>query len=556
MVLDKSRIQGFGSDGAVVTASSSSSSTAAAKVPACPSGHILQPWAATPGGWCDGCGKTICAGEMVMDCRKCNYLLCSSSCPRSKVEAQDGMLWGALSSIKESMSSPAVQSAIDSVTLRFGDVVDAAAQDMSEMATEIKSYISATIGMQESASESDQPKTEQVKKIPVSPRQRSQAMQLISDFAQKYPAARVAPNKAELDALWASCSILQPGPVAGALYEQLSFSDGDYSWQPRLRVLYALEHLFRKGNTGKDVGTAVFHHAHGILEHLTEVPQCAEKAKSVILVLSGQVPVMEVGQAEDSAEAAISASQKARATATPDLLDLATASESAAKQFEGGMMDLLTLGDEVETTPAQVSAAPAALAAPAISPDLGLLGDLLLTTEAPSRPPATADSSLLSLSGPSAATTNNQAFVPSSASSWSPAGPNTGTFSRAPAGGQALDGFTGTGPMGAFSGLGPSAPMGRGAPTSNPFGGYAALGSLSSGPSVVVGRGQPMGGMAQTSRPSLPLSTSGLLNDGFGALPYGAELSPLHMEKVPDPFSFVADVTGLGPAEGRVEFHV
>jgi len=42
----------------------------------CPSGHPLAHWQAEAGS-CDGCRRVIRDGDLVMDCRPCNYYLCS-----------------------------------------------------------------------------------------------------------------------------------------------------------------------------------------------------------------------------------------------------------------------------------------------------------------------------------------------------------------------------------------------------------------------------------------------------------------------------------------------
>jgi len=49
-------------------------------LPQCPQGHSLQP-AAAMHGKCDKCEKKIHTGEMVMDCRQCNWYLCKACQP-------------------------------------------------------------------------------------------------------------------------------------------------------------------------------------------------------------------------------------------------------------------------------------------------------------------------------------------------------------------------------------------------------------------------------------------------------------------------------------------
>merc|ERR550514_425677 len=49
-------------------------------LPQCPEGHSLQPAAAAPGK-CDKCERKVHKGEMVMDCRQCNWYLCKACQP-------------------------------------------------------------------------------------------------------------------------------------------------------------------------------------------------------------------------------------------------------------------------------------------------------------------------------------------------------------------------------------------------------------------------------------------------------------------------------------------
>ena len=46
----------------------------------CPNGHPLLAYA-TPGGSCDGCRKSCSSGTTVMDCRECNWWLCTDCAP-------------------------------------------------------------------------------------------------------------------------------------------------------------------------------------------------------------------------------------------------------------------------------------------------------------------------------------------------------------------------------------------------------------------------------------------------------------------------------------------
>lgn len=46
----------------------------------CRQGHALRPWVA-PAGDCDGCGMQVQKGQVVMDCRRCDFFLCPRCCP-------------------------------------------------------------------------------------------------------------------------------------------------------------------------------------------------------------------------------------------------------------------------------------------------------------------------------------------------------------------------------------------------------------------------------------------------------------------------------------------
>mmetsp|Transcript_3778 Transcript_3778/g.8778 ORF Transcript_3778/g.8778 Transcript_3778/m.8778 type:complete len:490 (-) Transcript_3778:233-1702(-) len=300
MPLDKARIQGFGSDG-----------PAPEKPPQCPEGHELQLWAARSGK-CDGCSKKVQTGEQVMDCRRCNWYLCNQCCPQNK--AQDSTLWGAISS------------------LPFY-VLD----DMSEMATDIETFVSTSVFDQ---TDKEGKVLDQKQEPPVSPRQKAESSQVVTDFCEKYPALRVIPNEMDLDVFWAKCSVLHPRPVADAIYDQLSFSGGDNDWQPRLRALYALEHLHQKGGAGRDITRVVLHAAKGLLQHLVEVPQCSQKATQVMATLRGTKPAEVSGPADKAPASAGSPATPPKVTArAPDLLDAPPPQQAAGKSTQ----DLLDL---------------------------------------------------------------------------------------------------------------------------------------------------------------------------------------------------------------------
>lgn len=284
--------------------------------------------------------------------------------------------------IRERVTTPGMQSAIDSVSMRFGDAVEAVQEDMSEMAHEFKAFVSTATGMQPSTEEDEQP--EPAKEI-ADPRQKAEAVSIISKFSQSYKAARVSPLVKEMNDVWAPCSLLGKNAIASALYEHLSWSSGDLEWQPRLRILYLLEFLYWKGGDAKDISVGILHHAEGLLKHLaTEVPQTKEKALQVIETLQGKQsePPAHLEETDQSPSSSPEKTAKAEKKAAPmqDLLDVqsspsassssavATANASA-KAAPSAPVDLLSIGETVPAAPPVVDlidlmSVPAPTAAP------------------------------------------------------------------------------------------------------------------------------------------------------------------------------------------------
>jgi len=106
---------------------------------------------------------------------------------------------------------------------------------------------------------------------------------VVADFCERQPALRVEPGEAELEALFAACRSLSSSAVSKAFREQLSWSNGDLRWQPRLRALCAMEHFSLRGTYGRDVVTRVVDKSSCVLEHLArEVPQCQAVAARLL----------------------------------------------------------------------------------------------------------------------------------------------------------------------------------------------------------------------------------------------------------------------------------
>jgi len=216
------------------------SDAAPAEVPkCCPKGHALQPWTALPG-YCDGCSQAIQHGEQVLDCRPCNWYLCPA-CSRQASSAS--AFWGAISSFFGAAGAGATHSPLAPGFAAMGQTGAAVVSDEVE------------------------------------------ASRILATFCVDYPATRVLPMHSELEGLWDSCQKLNPNAVAEAVSEQLSWSSGDLDWQPRLRALHALEHFHAKGEMAVEVVGLVLNQANGLLQHLTQVPQCGAKASQLILTL-------------------------------------------------------------------------------------------------------------------------------------------------------------------------------------------------------------------------------------------------------------------------------
>lgn len=349
MSLDKNRIQGFGSDGSV--------SKTIQKVTKCPSGHPLKPWAARQG-TCDGCGKRVQEGESVMDCRLCNWYVCLACVDKGQGSMDS---WSA---VVDQFATPAMKSAIDNIALQVNDVMEAAAEDMKELGIEVKSAMAGALGLDSDEEEAAGPssaKAPPARKQSPSPRSKSQAAKTVTDFCQKYPATRVAPNATELEAFWTTCSAMRPEVVARLLHEELSWAGGELEWQPRLRALYALEHLHDQGGAGSEISGLVLETSADLIRYLIEVHQCKEKATKVVEKL---LPAASVGsQPSPSSSAAAKAKAKGKAAAKPKAKTEAKATAKAA----AASADLL---GEISTPKAASSASSTAKASGAAPLDL------------------------------------------------------------------------------------------------------------------------------------------------------------------------------------------
>jgi len=105
MVLDRTRIQGFGSDGL------------------CPKNHVLKQCKASFGR-CDGCNARAHEGDNMMGCSQCNYYLCDL-CRPQQADRSD-WLWGSVSYF---------------MGVAYEEVTDAAAE-FRQVAGHMETYVS------------------------------------------------------------------------------------------------------------------------------------------------------------------------------------------------------------------------------------------------------------------------------------------------------------------------------------------------------------------------------------------------------------------------------
>jgi len=342
---------------------------------------------------------------------------------------------GFFGSIKDSFTGPAMNSAVDNVSLKVADAIEevkeemqqpwSPLQDISDMAQEIKSFVTGAVGIEQSAGADEDAEEEEAKDGAISPRQRVEAMNVISKFSQSYKHARVAPTPEELAQIWISCSLLQPNAVAGVIYDIISFSSGDFEWQPRLRILYLIEVLYWKGGSSQEIALSVHSHTEDLLKHLaSEVPQTKEKAKQVLDTLNGIVPeappsIAEVEAAEAGAQKAneskSESKSKVEATALPkaalkapsvsasppqDLLDLTPTNSASTSSVEpvkavsssaqpakaSPPVDLLSVDNPVPAAPAMP------IIAPPVVDLISIMTSESAASKAPSTPSAQVDS--------------------------------------------------------------------------------------------------------------------------------------------------------------------
>mmetsp|Transcript_17605 Transcript_17605/g.48605 ORF Transcript_17605/g.48605 Transcript_17605/m.48605 type:complete len:339 (-) Transcript_17605:61-1077(-) len=271
------RIQGFGCEDL--------SQGRACGVARCLEGHQLWPWQARAG-TCDGCGGKVKSGERVMDCRRCDYYLCSQCRPCGIEEA----------AVEEKEPSSDMWSAVKSLP---GVMMDSATHHMATIAAEIEAFIFAPDSddfLMPQRAQRDQEAWEL----------REEAARLLAEFCD---AAGEEPSAAELDALWSRCCLLygcalQAGPIARAFMEQLrptragQFSKDELQ-RRQLRALTALLHVHAQGEVGRELAGATARRGRSLLQRLSanKLPALAKRAAEVLEAIG--LPLLAVDDLED-----------------------------------------------------------------------------------------------------------------------------------------------------------------------------------------------------------------------------------------------------------------
>lgn len=236
----------------------------------CPFGHELQPWTA-PAGTCHGCGKQFPDGEQVMDCRRCEWLVCEICCPRSEARSS---LWGALSQWPF-YAATKIEAAFDSFDLACDDFIErhsatleAGEKVLDAVANKVEYIAELIIPDSDTDSEADRRKAAAAGSV----EERVEAEELLAEFCAVGALlgagssnARDAAREAEaLERLWSQLSLLyarslDPQPIAAAFCRQLLAGQQEPGGASpaELRTLAALADVQRRGAVGGAIATEV-----------------------------------------------------------------------------------------------------------------------------------------------------------------------------------------------------------------------------------------------------------------------------------------------------------
>lgn len=243
----------------------SASAQAGHKQRACPEGHELLPWTA-PAGVCQGCSKVFPDGEQVMDCRRCEWMLCEVCCPRSGASSS---LWGMISQLpfyaadNIDASFNAWDEALDDFIDRHSSKFEAADKVIDAIADKVDSFADMLEGS------SDDP--EEHREV-FSNEDKEEARNAVAEFCETFPADRPLPSEEELDQFWSRVSLLyarslDPRPIAEAVRKQLAILHQDV--QPtEMRALSALDDWRTRGAVGRAIVAEVMNHAKTRLQSL------------------------------------------------------------------------------------------------------------------------------------------------------------------------------------------------------------------------------------------------------------------------------------------------
>jgi len=234
----------------------------------CPEGHDLLPWSA-PAGMCHGCGKVFPDGEQVMDCRRCEWMLCEVCCPRTGSAIS---IWGRLSQLpyyaSESINATfnAWDEAIDDFMERHGPTFEAADKVMDAVADKVD-YLADMLIPEESDSDGAEEHRE-VSSI----EDREEAREIVIEFCETFPPEQAMPSDEDLDQFWSRVSLLyarsmNPRPIAEAMRRQLATLQ-QVVRPAEIRALAALDDLCRRGAVGREIITEVTKHAKPRLQEL------------------------------------------------------------------------------------------------------------------------------------------------------------------------------------------------------------------------------------------------------------------------------------------------
>jgi len=237
----------------------------AGRLQSCPEGHELLPWTA-PAGVCHGCGKIFPKGEQVMDCRRCEWMLCEVCCPRTGASAS---LWGTFSQLpfyaadNIDASFNAWDEALDNFVERHAPKFEVADKVIDAVADKIDAFAD----MLDGSSDSDEKPREVL-----SNEDKEEAREAVAEFCETCLAERPMPSKEELDQFWSRMSLLyarsfDPRPISEAVRRQLAAVHQEVR-PAEIRALSALDDWCSRGAVGCAIVAEVTSHVKARLKHL------------------------------------------------------------------------------------------------------------------------------------------------------------------------------------------------------------------------------------------------------------------------------------------------